>query len=78
MPKRTFYTAKEVCERLQVSKKTLFKWEREGEIPSIQRDWRMWRMYSEEDVERIRLLIERKRKEKMERIGQRVGDDEAC
>jgi DNA-binding transcriptional MerR regulator len=57
---KTYYTAHEVSKLLDVSKKTLFNWERKGLIPKIQRDWRRWRLYTADDVERIRLVIEQK------------------
>jgi hypothetical protein len=32
-----FYSSKDVCENLQISKSTLFKWEREGLITKVRR-----------------------------------------
>ena len=54
------YSAQQVCDRLNISKKTLFKWEKEGRFPRIKRDWRHWRIYTEADVLRIRKVIEAK------------------
>lgn len=74
-----FYSSKEVCEQLQISKSTLFKWEREGLITKVRRDWRGWRLYDARNVEEIKQNIE---KQKLTESGPRsrtvlvVDDDE--
>jgi CheY-like chemotaxis protein len=54
-----FYSSKEVCEQLQISKSTLFKWEREGLITKVRRDWRGWRLYDGHNLEEIKKNIEK-------------------
>jgi CheY-like chemotaxis protein len=61
MTEGKFYSSKEVCEQLQISKSTLFKWEREGLITKVRRDWRGWRLYDARNVEEIKLNIEKQR-----------------
>lgn len=56
-----FYSSKDVCENLQISKSTLFKWEREGLITKVRRDWRGWRLYDERNLEEIRQNIEKQK-----------------
>ncbi|HEY3294574.1 MAG TPA: response regulator [bacterium] len=56
-----FYSSKEVCEQLQISKSTLFKWEREGLITKVRRDWRGWRLYDLHNLEEIKVNIEKQR-----------------
>jgi CheY-like chemotaxis protein len=56
-----FYSSKEVCEQLQISKSTLFKWEREGLITKVRRDWRGWRLYDAHNMEEIKVNIEKQR-----------------
>ncbi|MCB9366666.1 MAG: response regulator [Calditrichaeota bacterium] len=56
-----FYSSKDVCETLQISKSTLFKWEREGLITKVRRDWRGWRLYDERNLEEIRQNIEKQK-----------------
>lgn len=56
-----FYSSKEVCEQLQISKSTLFKWEREGLITKVRRDWRGWRLYDARNLEEIKINIEKQR-----------------
>jgi CheY-like chemotaxis protein len=58
-----FYSSKEVCESLQISKSTLFKWEREGLITKVRRDWRGWRLYDAHNLEEIKVNIEKQRLE---------------
>lgn len=55
---KNLYRAKEVCDMLNISKKTLFEWEKEGFIEPIDRDWRQWRVYTQADIRNIRKLIE--------------------
>ena len=52
----------EVCRRLDISKRTLQNWEKAGTIPQTKRDWRGYRVFTENDVERIREVIGRKAK----------------
>lgn len=48
------YRAKEVCDLLEVSKKTLYNLESRGFIPPVARDWRGWRVYDESHIDAIR------------------------
>ena len=66
-----FYSSKEVCEELQISKSTLFKWEREGLITKVRRDWRGWRLYDERNLEEIKVNIE---KQKLAESGPRANE----
>lgn len=54
------YYARDICALFDISKATLFRWESEGLISNIKRDWRNWRMYSEENIEEIKKIIEAK------------------
>jgi CheY-like chemotaxis protein len=68
MSEQKFYSSKEVCDDLQISKSTLFKWEREGLITRVRRDWRGWRLYDQHNIEEIKRNIER---QKMQDVGNR-------
>lgn len=57
MTKENSYSAQMVCEMLQISKSTLFKWEREGKIRPVERDWRGWRVYRDHNIDEIRGVI---------------------
>ena len=47
----------EICEMFDISKSTLFRWEKEGLISNIGRDWRNWRVYSQTNLNEIRRII---------------------
>jgi DNA-binding transcriptional MerR regulator len=57
--KRTYY-ANDVCNMFDVTKKTLFKWESEKKISQVKRDWRQWRIYTEDNIDEIRKVIKEK------------------
>ncbi|MFC1477233.1 MerR family transcriptional regulator [candidate division KSB1 bacterium] len=60
--KASTYSSKDVCEKMDVTKNTLFKWEKEGKIKNVRKDWRGWRVYSDENVEQVRRVILEKQK----------------
>ena len=49
---RTYSTA-EICDMFGVSKSTLFRWERDGLLPSVDRDVNGQRQYSQIHLEAI-------------------------
>ncbi len=51
------YTTKEVCEAFGISKGTLFRWESEKLLSGVERDWRNWRLYSEDNMRQIRRMM---------------------
>ena len=55
--KKKFYKTNEVCEMFDISRATLFRWEREGLITGPPRDWRNWRLYTAENVEQIKHVM---------------------
>ena len=57
VPKKKLYKTNEVCEMFDISRATLFRWEREGLITGPPRDWRNWRLYSTENIEKIRHVM---------------------
>jgi len=57
------YSTNDVCTELDVTKNTLFKWEKEGKIGKVQKDWRGWRVFSDSNVEEVKKIIEAKRKQ---------------
>ncbi|MFQ5597719.1 MAG: MerR family transcriptional regulator [Nitrospiria bacterium] len=58
------YKTKEVCALFDISKATLFRWEYEGRISGVQRDWRNWRLYSQRNISEIKKIISKKSKKK--------------
>ena len=63
VPKKKLYKTNEVCEMFDISRATLFRWEREGLIAGPPRDWRNWRLYTVENVEQIKHVMSGGRKE---------------
>lgn len=57
--RRSFSTI-QVCQFFDISKATLYRWEREGLISMPSRDWRNWRLYSEANIDEIKHLIRRR------------------
>ncbi|MCD4654914.1 MerR family transcriptional regulator [bacterium] len=51
------YRTNDVCRMFDISKPTLFKWEKEGKISQPERDWRGWRIYTERHIAEIRDII---------------------
>jgi hypothetical protein len=49
--------ANQVCQLFDISKATLFRWEREGVIAEPARDWRNWRLYTPKNVDEIEKVI---------------------
>ena len=54
------FSANEVCKKFDITKNTLFKWEKDGKISKVKKDWRGWRVFSEENVSEVRRIIEEK------------------
>ncbi|MGC4099272.1 MAG: MerR family transcriptional regulator [Nitrospira sp.] len=51
------FKAYQVCDLFDISKATLFRWEREGVIAQPARDWRNWRLYTRKNVDEIEKVI---------------------
>ncbi len=56
--RKKLYKTNEVCEMFDISRATLFRWERVGLISGPPRDWRNWRLYTIDNVEQIRQAME--------------------
>ncbi|MFQ5949362.1 MAG: MerR family transcriptional regulator [Nitrospiria bacterium] len=51
------YKTNEICNLFDISKATLFRWEDEGLISDVRRDWRNWRLYSDRNIKEIKKII---------------------
>jgi DNA-binding transcriptional MerR regulator len=51
------FKAYEICDLFDISKATLFRWERDGVIAQPVRDWRNWRLYTRKNVDEIEKVI---------------------
>jgi MerR family transcriptional regulator, aldehyde-responsive regulator len=55
---KKYFKAQEVARMLGISKQTLFRYEKKGILPKAERNFiNKWRQYSEEEVEKLRLII---------------------
>ena len=54
------YKTKEICDRFDISRATLFRWESEGLLSGVGRDWRGWRIYNENNLKVIEKIIKGK------------------
>lgn len=52
------FSITEVASELGVTTKTITRWERAGKIKQAKRDWRGWRIYSPEDLEDMKNVVE--------------------
>ncbi len=48
------YQTDEAARRIGCSRSTLLRWFREGKVADVARDRRGWRVFTEEDISRIR------------------------
>jgi DNA-binding transcriptional MerR regulator len=46
-------TVTQVAKMVGVSTKSIRRWEKASKVPKPKRDWRGWRVYFKEDVERL-------------------------
>jgi excisionase family DNA binding protein len=52
---KTYYRTAEACKLAGISRNTYFRWLREGLLPDVgMRDRRGWRLFTEEDLLRVR------------------------
>lgn len=58
MPNNGKYRTNDICKMFDISKPTLFKWEKEGKISTPERDWRGWRIYTKHHTEEIRNIMQ--------------------
>ena len=52
---RRYWSASEVCREVAISRPTLYRWLRRGVLTRLLRDRKGWRMFTAEDVRKIRL-----------------------
>jgi DNA-binding transcriptional MerR regulator len=57
---KKIYKTRDICELYDISRSTLFRWENEGLITGVQRDWRGWRLYHSSNLKEIERIIKHK------------------
>ena len=61
-----FYSTTETCQKTGISRATLYRWLRKGLLSKQRKDRRGWRLFTEEDLQKI--LSESKRIEIIEEV----------
>ena len=57
---KKYYLINEVAKALNVTKRSIYNWEKEGKIPKVKRDkMSRYRLYSEEDIRRLKKITGR-------------------
>ena len=51
---QTYYKTSEACKKTGISRATLFRWLKIGILEKYYKDRRGWRLYTEEDLNKIR------------------------
>jgi adenine-specific DNA-methyltransferase len=54
------YKTSDICNRFDISRATLFRWESEGLLAGVERDWRGWRVYTENNLKAIEKIMKGK------------------
>jgi DNA-binding transcriptional MerR regulator len=54
------YKTSDICKRFDISRATLFRWESDGLLSGVGRDWRGWRVYSETNLHAIEKIMKSK------------------
>jgi DNA-binding transcriptional MerR regulator len=57
---RNKYKTNEICDICDISKATLFRWEKEKLISNVGRDWRNWRLYTDANIREIKKLMKKR------------------
>ena len=68
----------EAAKRVGVSKNTLLRWLDEGLIEDVQRDWRGWRLWREQDIERVKAFQEAYHSAPVRRVKRRPATKTNC
>ena len=50
-----YYRTTEVCQKTGISRATLLRWLNQGIFPTVFRDRRGWRLFTEDDLNKIRV-----------------------
>ena len=52
------FTITDLAKELGVTTKTIVRWEKAGKVKRAKRDWRGWRIYSKNELDELRNLVE--------------------
>ena len=72
------FSTVEAAKGVGVSKNTLLRWLDEGLIEDVQRDWRGWRVWQKQDIERVKAFQEAYHSEPVRRVKRRPATKVGC
>ena len=52
-----YYRTSEICSKARISRATLFRWIKTGIVKNRLRDRRGWRLFTEEDVQKLQVEV---------------------
>jgi excisionase family DNA binding protein len=52
---QTYYRTAEICQQVEISRATLYRWLRAGILEKAYKDRRGWRLFTYEDLKKLRL-----------------------
>ena len=58
----------EAAKLIGISKSTLLRWLEEGRVEDVERDWRGWRVWRSDDIERVRAFQKAYHSEPIRRV----------
>ena len=74
---QTYYRTAEVCLMVGIGKSTLFRWTKEDIISEAEhRDRRGWRLFTEDEIDRLKMEVNRIRKNYITKTGKIAGESE--
>ena len=65
------YSTLQAAKQIGIAKNTLLRWISLGLIEEVDRDWRGWRVWSEEDIHRAKAFQKRYHSQPIPRVGRR-------
>ena len=74
---QNYYRTAEVCLRVGISKSTLFRWIKEDIMKEVEhRDRRGWRLFNEDEIDRLEVEVNRIRRNQITRSRKISGKSE--
>jgi len=74
---QTYYRTAEVCQMVGIGKSTLFRWTKEDIMSEAEhRDRRGWRLFTEDEIDKLRMEVNRIQKNRAAKIRKIPGKSE--
>jgi predicted site-specific integrase-resolvase len=66
---KRYYRTSEACRKTGISRATLFQWISQGVLTELLRDRKEWRLFTEDDLQKIKAEKSKIKVEKVRRVG---------